>query len=328
MKMSTDAQGHAPAQLQRYSLSGSTMGTRYSAIFFAPTGLDEALIAERLFAAVDNVDQQMSTWRLDSDLNRLNAAPVRHWVALPSALIRVLETSLTIARLSNGAFDIAVGDLVNAWGFGPIEQLPNAALIGELRSQTRQPATASLEINALNRRVRKQAAVRLDLCGIAKGFGVDELARVLDAAGVARYLVGIDGEMRARGQKPDGQPWAVAVEKPIRGIREVMGVMELTDTAIATSGDYRHWRELDNQHCSHTMNPIQAGPLQNSLTAVTVLASSCTLADAWATALMVLGEKAGPQLACERGLHALFVWRDGEHLREVLVADGFVLSQV
>jgi thiamine biosynthesis lipoprotein len=162
----------------------------------------------------------------------------------------------------------------------------------------------------------------LDLNGIAKGFAVDQLAAVLDAHGISRYLVGIDGEMRARGLKADGQPWSVAVEKPVRGIREVMGVMELSDVAIATSGDYRHWRTLAGQDYAHSMQPILAAPLHNSLTAVTVLANTCMLADAWATALLVLGASAGPALAQSLGLHALFVLREGSQLREILVAEG------
>nr|BFE97600.1 hypothetical protein GCM10020185_81360 [Pseudomonas brassicacearum subsp. brassicacearum] len=127
-----------------------------------------------------------------------------------------------------------------------------------------------------------------------KVFGVDELARCLDRFGIARYLVGIDGEMRARGNKPDGQPWVVALEKPRRGVREVMGVMELSDAAIATSGDYRHWVDVCGQSFAHTMNPATGTPLCNALAAVTVVSTSCMLADAWATALMVLGETQGP----------------------------------
>jgi thiamine biosynthesis lipoprotein len=310
--------------LQRYSLSGATMGTRYSAIFYAPAGLDSAALAAYLYAAVDNVDQQMSTYRPDSALNQLNAAPLQHWLELPKELIQVLQTALLVGEQSNGAFDIAVGDLVNAWGFGPAHTQPDLAQINRLQTQQRQSATTLLAFDPSSNRVRKLAPACLDLNGIAKGFAVDQLAAVLDAHGISRYLVGIDGEMRARGLKADGQPWSVAVEKPQRGIREVMGVMELSDVAIATSGDYRHWRTLAGQDYAHSMHPLLTTPLHNSLTAVTVLASTCMLADAWATALLVLGETAGPQLAQELGLHALFVLRDGDSLRDILVIDGLL----
>ncbi len=298
------------------------MGTRYTAVFFAGAGVDVSAIGAGLFAAVDRVDRQMSTWKPDSDLNRLNRAPERQWEDAPGELISVLGTALQVGQQSGGAFDINVGGLVNAWGFGAGGQAPNGALIAALERQPHRPAGELLEIDPLHQRVRKRAAVTLDLSGIAKGHGVDELARCLDAFGVDRYLVGIDGEMRARGLKPDGRAWAVAVEKPVRGVREVMGVMEITDTAIATSGDYRHSVVLNGEHHAHTMNPALGGPARNRLAAVTVLASSCMLADAWATALLVLGEEAGIELAQTRGMDALFVLRDGEGFQEISIEQG------
>lgn len=322
MKMSSEAQGFSTLALQRHSLSGETMGTRYSAVFFAEAGLDETAIAVRLFAAVDKVDQQMSTWKTDSDLSRLNAAPVQQWFAIPEELVSVLTTALWISQHSHGAFDIGVGALVNAWGFGPGQQQPDVHQINGLKEQAHRPATEVLEIDHAHSRVRKLAAITLDLSGIAKGFGVDEMARCLDSFGVTRYLVGIDGEMRARGLKSDGRPWAIAIEKPIRGVREAMGVMELTDAAIATSGDYRNWVQIANKYYAHTMNPLVGGPSTNQIAAVTVMASSCMLADAWATALLVLGEDAGVRLAQERGMSALFVLRDGEEFREISIIAG------
>ncbi|MDP3977759.1 MAG: FAD:protein FMN transferase [Pseudomonas sp.] len=312
--MSTDI-----AALQRYSLNGATMGTRYSAVFFAAPGLDEPAIAASLFAAVDRVDRQMSTWKADSDLSRLNAMPEQQWLDIPKELLSVLATALRIGRQSNGAFDIGVGDLVNAWGFGPARQAPTDLPAPRRR---RQSVAELLEIDQLHRRVRKRAAVTLDLSGIAKGFGVDQLASCLEGWRISRYLVGIDGEMRACGLKADGQPWAIAVEKPVRGVREVMGVMALSDVAIATSGDYRHWVEIADQHYAHSMHPALGAPVCNKLAAVTVLASSCMLADAWATALLVLGEVAGPELARARGMDALFVVRAGEGFRQLSIVAG------
>lgn len=298
------------------------MGTRYSAVFFAEVGRDESAIAARLFAAVDQVDRQMSTWKPDSDLSRLNASPVQQWVAVPEELIGVLATSLRISRQSDGAFDIGVGPLVNAWGFGPGKQQPDAQQISTLKKQAYRPAYAILDIDDANNRVRKQAAITLDLSGIAKGFGVDEMARCLDGFGITSYLVGIDGEMRARGLKPDGRAWAIAVEKPVRGVREAMGAMELTDAAIATSGDYRHWVQIADTYYAHTINPSLRCPSRNRVAAVTVVETSCMLADAWATALLVLGEDAGAQLAQERKMNVLFVLRDGDGFQEISIVDG------
>lgn len=307
--------------LQRRSLNGETMGTRYSAVFYAPAALDAAAIGASLFAAVDQVDRQMSSWKPASDLCRLNGAAVDRWIAVPGELAHVLETGVRVGLQSKGAFDIGQGELVQAWGFGP----PQAR--GPVRraapgADRWRPAHEVLEIDRLRGRVRKRAPMTIDLSGIAKGYGVDRLARCLDGWAVAHYLVGIDGEMRARGHKPGGEPWAVAIEKPAYGVREVAGVMELADAAIATSGDYRRWVDVAGRRYAHTMHPALQGPVSNRLAAVTVLAPTCMLADAWATALLVLGEDDGPALARERGMDALFVVRDGEQLQELLFIEG------
>lgn len=315
-------------ELQRYSLNGETMGSRYTALFYAEPDLSTEAISHSLARAVSRVDQQMSTWKPDSDLNRLNAAPEQQWVAVPKELATVLSTALRVAQQSGGAFDIAVGDLVQAWGFGPGEPVVTPPALDAPLPAVRTSASAALEVDPQHNQVRKRAPLTLDLNGIAKGFGVDELARCLEGWGITHYLVGIDGEMRARGVKPGGQSWILALEKPNRGVREVMGVMELGDAAIATSGDYRHWVDVAGRSYAHTMNPATGAPLSNPLAAVTVVANSCMLADAWATALMVLGEIEGPRLAQERGMDALFVLRDGEQFKEISIVGGKRQAQI
>ncbi|WP_247255140.1 FAD:protein FMN transferase [Pseudomonas moorei] len=315
-------------ELQRYSLNGETMGSRYTALFYAEPDLSTEAISHSLAHAVSRVDQQMSTWKPDSDLNRLNAAPEQQWVAVPKELATVLSTALRVAQQSGGAFDIAVGDLVQAWGFGPGEPVVTPPALDAPLPPVRTSASAALEVDPQRNQVRKRAPLTLDLNGIAKGFGVDELARCLEGWGITHYLVGIDGEMRARGVKPGGQSWVVALEKPNRGVREVMGVMELGDAAIATSGDYRHWVDVAGRSYAHTMNPATGAPLSNPLAAVTVVTNSCMLADAWATALMVLGEIEGPRLAQERGMDALFVLRDGEQFKEISIVGGKRQAQI
>jgi thiamine biosynthesis lipoprotein len=311
----------APA-LQRHALNGKIMGTRYSAVFFAPADTDVAAIGAALFAAVDRVDQQMSTWKADSDLNRLNAAPTHQWHAVPAELLVVLDAAVQVGIESDGTFDIGVGSLVNAWGFGPTGQEPDAQQIRALGQHTHRAASKVLDIDRALQRVKKKEAIKLDLSGIAKGYGVDSLAHALDRFGITRYLVGIDGEMRAKGTKPDGQAWAVAIEKPVRHVREVMGVMELVDAAIATSGDYRHWVEVGNKHFSHTMHPGSGRPVDNRIASVTVVMPTCMLADAWATALLVMGEQAATELAQRRGITALLVVRVGDAFEEISIVDG------
>ncbi|MGV8935598.1 MAG: FAD:protein FMN transferase [Allorhizobium sp.] len=315
--MSTDAD--AGNTDRRYSLNGATMGTRYSALFYAEPGADENAIGAALFAAVDTVDRQMSTWNAQSDLCRFNVAPIGAWISLPAQMLTVLSAALQVEKLSGGAFDIGVGDLVAAAGFGAGGTDYQAERVEALGRETPSHTVDCLEIEPGAGRARKLAPVTLDLSGIAKGFGVDEMARVLDRFAIASYLVGIDGEMRSRGTKPASEPWAVAVERPERGTRSVMGVMALQDQAVATSGDYRHFKQVGDRMLSHTMDPRSRQPLANALAAVSVLSSSCIEADALATALMVMGERDGPSFARAHRIDALFVVHDGENFKEIPV---------
>jgi len=288
------------------------MGTRYTARFVVPEQAHVQAIVSGLEAAVTAVDAQMSNWKADSELSRLNRAAPDGWVPVSPNLASVLVRATEIGRETGNAFNIGVSELVDAWGFGPAgRNCPRGTSAG---SRTCRPLDELLEVDLPGRRVRKYACVALDLCGIAKGFGVDELARVLDRHGIGSWLVGIDGEMRACGCKPDGSPWAIALEAPEDDRRTAMGVIEIGDAAIATSGDYRHWTAIDGERISHTMDPRTGAPLRGSVASVTVIAPTCADADAYATALMVLGAEAGRDHAQRRGLDALFVAREGDEL--------------
>lgn len=296
--------------LQRCRASGGTMGTHWSAQFHAPIDLHVQSVVEQLDAAVGRVDAEMSNWRADSDISRLNRAAADEWVSVSDNLATVLARAVAIGRETGEAFNIGVGALVRAHGFGPTSDMRD-----ETASRQCPSIGEVLEIDAPNGRARRHVEVSLDLCGIAKGFGVDELARVLDRHGIGSWLVGIDGEMKAKGRKPDGSAWTIAIEAPYFERREAMSVVELGDTAIATSGDYRHWREVDGERISHTMDPRAGKPLLNTVASVTVVAPTCTDADAYATALMVLGIKEGLAFAERRGLSALLVARESAGLR-------------
>ncbi|MCE8537959.1 FAD:protein FMN transferase [Ruegeria pomeroyi] len=293
-------------EMVRHALNGLTMGTRWSALFFAEPGFDTNAVHGALQEAVDEVDAQMSTWRPDSDLMRLNAAPVGEWVATPDRLRAVLRLGLEIGRASDGAFDISMGDAVTAWGFGPEAAAPDG--IRAAMAALRRPAHEVLE--TCGDQVRKSTPLALDLNGIAKGYGVDRLAETLRDHGITNALVGIDGEMRAMGLRPDGQAWTIAVEAPDPERRTPHSILTLQDAAVATSGDYRHRVEVRGRHLSHTMNPARGAPLIASPASVTVVARTCAEADAWATALMVLGADVGAALARKRGLDALFLLRE------------------
>lgn len=309
--------------LSRHALSGSTMGTRWSALLYAPPGTDVLALDVALARAVDRVDCQMSTWKPDSDLMRLNAAPPGTWVSLPRELMRVLAKGLEIGRLSGGAFDIGLGRLVNAWGFGAAGSTPDEEAIRAALHERPPPAHKVLELDVPGARARKHAMFDLDLSGIAKGFAVDEMSRTMKAFGIADALVGLDGELAAIGTKPDGTPWRVAVEKPDYEHRSPLGVIELQDAAVATSGDYRHWVEIGVARLSHTMDRSRGGPINNGIASASVVASSCMEADAWATALMVVGPTDGKAIAETYGIDALLVERSDGTLRQIGIGQVF-----
>ncbi|MFH1797160.1 MAG: FAD:protein FMN transferase [Pseudomonadota bacterium] len=306
--------------LVRHALNGPTMGTRWSALFHAPRGLEADIARKALQAAVDEVDAQMSTWKPDSDLNRLNGALVGEWVTVPASLMDVLRLALAVGKASDGAFDVGMGDAVTAWGFGPSAAAPD--LIRTAMAARRVPAHEAIELG--DGSVRKQAPLALDLNGIAKGYGVDRLAETLARLGIRHALVGIDGEMRAIGSKPDGEAWTVAVEQPDPARRAPHSILSLQDCAVATSGDYRHWVEVQGRRLSHTMDPRRGAPLLDAPASVTVLAPTCAAADAWATALMVLGPRKGGELARKVGIDALFLLRgEGDGIRSCGIGQVF-----
>lgn len=287
------------------TLGGPTMGTRWSVLIDAASVDPDA--QSRLQAAVDAVDHQMSTWKPDSDLMRLNAAPLDTWVALPQDLMTVLEAGLALSRQTGGAFEMNIGDAVRAWGFGP-ERID----LGAIRAASgarRVPATEALDLDLANRRVRKSAALSLDLSGIAKGYGVDRLAETAHELGYGATLSTIDGEVRATGRRRNGRPWAVAVETPDAAQVPRHSILTLEDMAVATSGDYRHFVTVGATRLSHTMDPQRGAPLVAAPASVSVLSPSCMMADAMATALMVMGEGQGLSYAKEHDISALFLRR-------------------
>lgn len=293
------------------------MGTRWSATIDVDPNHDLAALQRDLAVAVQLVDDQMSPWKPDSDLMRLNRAPVDTWVDLHAELLEVLACALEINRLSAGAFDPGVGALVNAWGFGAVRDAPDAAAIHAARQAPPLPMEKALALDQSAGRARKSAPLQLDLCGIAKGYAVDCMAAVLQQHGVRYALAALDGELRAVGTQANAEPWNVALEGPVEGRRTAHGVIELQDLAVATSGDYRRYLQVGDARLAHTMDPRRTAPVNNTVASVTVLATRCMHADAWATALLVAGPGEGLAMAQRMGLDALFLLRRAEGLVEL-----------
>ena len=289
-------------------LSGQTMGTGYSIkLSPAPDEDQRALLQKEVESRLEAIDAQMSTYRADSDLMRFNLARSTDWLAVPESLVELVRRAAAISRLSEGRYDVTVGPLVNLWGFGsegPRDSPPAAANIAQTLARI---GYQHLEARRSPPGLRKAIpGLQLDLSSIAKGWAVDELTRLLQNQGYKDFLIEIGGEVRAQGTKVSGQPWRIAVERPLPDQRTVQGAIEVRDFAVATSGDYRNFFEDAGRRYSHTIDPLSGQAVQHRLAAVTVVADECTDADAWATALMALGDQRGPALADALGLKALF----------------------
>ena len=291
------------------SLRGQTMGTTYSIkLVNLPSEVDQDTLAQELGGLLEAVNQDMSTYRPESELSRFNAATAESWQAVSADTRSVVNEALRIARLTGGAFDPTVGPLVDLWGFGAAgseQRIPTPEYIAATRETI---GFAKVEIqNEPPQLAKRQDGVRLDLSGVAKGFAVDKLAAHLDAQGITDYLVEVGGELRARGHGPEGRPWRVGIEKPTMAPGELQRVVDLDRGGLATSGNYRIFFEQDGERYTHIVNPRSGRPVEHDLASATVVADSTMEADALSTSLLVLGPEAGMTLAVEHDIAALFV---------------------
>jgi thiamine biosynthesis lipoprotein len=290
-------------------ITGSTMGTTYSVKVVRPSHevqVLKAAIDQRLEA----VNDQMSTWRAGSEISRFNANESTAWFPVSQDFLKVTRRALELGRLTDGALDITVMPLVELWGFGPAfnaDAVPDAAAIEAVLPQV---GTEKIETRTDAPALRKvDLRTRIDLSAIAKGFGVDAVAEVLSGLGYRDFLVEVGGEVRGSGLRPDGSPWRVAVERPVAGERAVELVVPLRDAAIATSGDYRNFFDIDGKRYPHVIDPRTGSPPDNGVGSVTVVTADTTTADGLATGLMVMGTDAGLALAEREGLAVLFILR-------------------
>ena len=298
----------ASAALQ---FAGETMGTTYQVKIAGATRSTSRLehLAGDVQAALSGVDRGMSLYRTDSELMRLNRHPALIPLPLSRDLFEVLTAGQRVAELSGGAFDISVASLVHVWGFGPEKRkvVPDA---GRVRAGRAAVDYRSLRLDPATRTASKAlAALQADLGGIAKGYGLDLAARVLEAAGVEHYMIEVGGEVRTRGHNAAGLPWQIGIEEPDAVPQRARRVVPLSGRSMATSGDYRIYFELQGRRYSHEIDPRTAAPIAHGLASVTVIADDCVHADALATALIVLGPQGGWALAERERLAAYFIVR-------------------
>jgi FAD:protein FMN transferase len=303
-----------------YQLSGSTMGTTYSITIVGEELLDPALIS----GALDDIEATMSTYRLDSELMQLNAAPIETWVTVSPSLYEVLLISEEISVLSNGAFDITVFPLVDLWGFGPTGRENNAPPnTADIQALMQNIGFQYLIISKDRNAVLKEKLINLDLSAVAKGYAVDVLADLLEANNISNYLVEIGGEISTKGHNAEGDLWRVAIEAPVRlaQSRTPLKIIELSDLSLASSGDYRNYIEFGDSYYSHTIDPRSGIPISHDLTSVTVIAETTASADALATAFNVMGIEKAMTIANSHNIPAYFILKKADDFVESYSAD-------
>lgn len=293
------------------------MGTTYSVKLVQSENmqLDPVLLKNDIDAALVNVNALMSTYIPNSELSKLNNAPANQAFPISPQTELVLNEAIRLGKLSGGVLDVTVGPLVNLWGFGPDKRPEATPSVQDLENIREYVGLDKFTL--LNAEVTKlHENVYIDLSTIAKGYGVDVVADILEANGVEAYLVEIGGEMRLKGQKLSGKQWTIAVEKPVSNERAIQRLISVGDNAIATSGDYRNYYESDGKRYSHLIDPNTGYPITHNLVSVSVVHPSSMTADGLATALIVMGYERAKELAEAEGLAVLMIKKERDEFIE------------
>lgn len=288
---------------------GRTMGTSYRVRVDAVlSSAERRTVSDTLRSVLDRIDRRLSTYDTASELSHLNRYRSTAPFAASPELIEVVELARGVAERSAGAFDVTVGPLVEAWGFGAAERAavpPTAERIAALR---RSVGYGGLVVDAATGTVTKGLPeTGVDLSAIGKGWAAERAGAALAALGYTRWLVEVGGELQAGAAKRDGSAWRVGVERPAGRASDLYATFDLVEAGVATSGDDRDTLELDGVRYAHIVDPRTGWPIRASGTSVTVVHGRAALADAWATALIVLGPEAGYAQAVEADIAALFL---------------------
>lgn len=305
--------------LESYSFTGMTMGTFYTIQVVAPDIDKTEMLGLKVH--VDNLLQEvnnaMSTYIKESDLSRFNVHASSEPFEVRPDVVMLVSFAIDLAQRSGGAYDPTVGRLVNLWGFGidkAEDTLPSSSEISEAMALV---GYRSLEVESPTTLRKKIPGLNVDLSSIAKGYGVDRVLSEIKNLGYTNVLVEIGGEIAVSGNNARGQQWTISIEAPIIGTGssgEQYGIFRLQDKAVATSGDYRNYREQGTSVFTHVIDPRTGWPVSNNVASVSVIASDCMTADALATALMVLGPDEGLMLLKEyKGTEAVILVRNGSH---------------
>jgi len=292
------------------------MGTQFS-VKLTTDNVDTAALTEALEASLAEVNHMMSTYQVDSEISRFNSSETTEWQEVSREFCFSVEEALALSAFTNGSFDITVGPLVNLWGFGPDGIVLEPPRDEDIVAMKGAVGYEHLQVNCDTPAIRKAiTSIALDMSAFGKGYAVDRIAEVLEQRGFENYLVEVGGELRFRGKNAKGENWAIGIEVPKADQRTPYAIIRLTDTAMATSGDYRNFFEADGKLYSHTIDTRTGRPVTHTLASVTVIDDEGARADALATALLVMGPEEGLAFATAQNVAALFLLRTSSGIDE------------
>ena len=290
-------------------IQGRTMGTTYSIKFTADHAAPVLLsVSKKVEAELKSINEAMSTYIESSEISRFNRSSSTDWFPVSTDTAQVVSLAQEISSATDGAFDVTVGRLVEFWGFGPADRPTTPPTEEQVQQVLRSVGYQRLHVRLDPPALQKDAPeLSVDLSAIAKGFAVDQVAEVLQAASIEDFFIEIGGEVLTRGKRLDGRDWQVGIELPDPKRRALYGSMELSGAAMATSGDYRNFYEIAGERFSHMIDPRTGRPSRQDLASATVIDDSCAKADAIATGLMVLGYEEGLRISNEMGWKAFLI---------------------
>ena len=300
------------AQKSYTKINGLIFGTSYS-IKLAHNSDDVNALKRIIEQRLAEVDQAMSSWNQSSEINKFNNYPVNKWFKLSEDTYQVISLAIEISELTRGYFDITVSPLVNLWGFKSNSAQLQVPKTYSIKQELQNVGYKNLDLDNIQRSIRKHKPLKIDLASIAKGYAVDVIGKLLIDLGYHNHLVEIGGEIKAAGKRYDGTKWQIAIEKPSHVHRGIQKVIGLTNQSIATSGNYRNYFVIDGTYYSHTIDPFTGFPVQDALASVSVISSSAARADALSTGIMAMGHTLGQKFASSNNIPALLIYKQKDN---------------
>ena len=295
---------------QIIGIAGFSMGTTYNvALVDHDNQWEEAEVKVAVETALASVNQQLSNWDAHSEISQFNRRADHELVTMSDALAQVMAASAVVNSASEGRFDTTIGPLIELWGFGAPgnPSLPAQAAIDDAIERSGQLKTLMMAGDQI---AKRHADAQIYLSGIGKGFGADRVSQALKGMGAQDFMVEIGGDLFASGRNPDGLPWQIGIESPNPVDRSVAEIVGLTGLGLATSGDYRNYFEAAGKRFSHLIDPTTGYPVTHATASATVLAENAMLADAWSTAMLILGRERGLEIAEKHNVAVQFIDHD------------------